>query len=67
MLVLTVGFSPQPVQAQIKHEDIPADAPFVPGELVVGMATTEMSEMTERAAALAGDMNAQVVRQDRDV
>jgi hypothetical protein len=67
ILVVGVGTSAQQVQAQIKHEDIPDDAPFVPGELVVGLATTEMSIMTERAAALAGDMNAQVVRQDGNI
>jgi hypothetical protein len=60
MLAAMLPFA-APVQAAPPVDEIPADAEFVPGEVIVMFDTDVPAEQTARAAALAGEVGGQVV------
>lgn len=60
MLAALLPFA-APVQAAPPVDDIPADAEFVPGEVIVMFETDSPAEQTARATALAGEVGGQVV------
>jgi hypothetical protein len=60
MLAAMLPFA-APVQAAPPVDEIPADAEFVPGEVIVMFDTDVPAEQTTRAAALAGEVGGQVV------
>lgn len=69
IILLVVAFLPaqQAVQARPATQDIPADALYVPGEVVVTFTDgLPAASYTTQATALAGSVSAAVVRQDKN-